>query len=129
MRTIILTCLILIGIAAVANFPWPAPKQDSRTVDKVIRPWLEAMRNGGDGFEYWRAGNSAGLPPRVSFFAVTDYEILGRSSGGYLVRIHSSTRGGSPIVAVYEVVATGSGLYRVTVQGEDPLAWAKIGSG
>jgi hypothetical protein len=112
-----LTGVLLVGLAVLVVPPLfrPHPPQPNIT-DTVVRPWLEAMRKGGDGFEYWIEGAS----PRVSFYAVSNYEIVDDSHGRYMVRIHSSTRGGTPIVKVYEVVATLSGIYRVTAQGEDP---------
>lgn len=110
----------LVGLAVLIVPGWFHPKPAIRsTTDTVVQPWLEAMRKGGDGFEYW---GTTGSWPRVAFFAVSDYEIVDRSHGTYKVRIHSSTRDGSPIVKIYEVLATNDGIHRVTAQGDDPNA-------
>jgi hypothetical protein len=79
-----------------------------------VYSWLEALRKGGDGLEYWIKGE--GMPPRVTFYAVTEYEIVDNSHGCYKVRIHSSTSSGVPIVKVYEVLTSGNAIYRVTAQ-------------
>lgn len=111
----------VVGLVALVVWPRSTPAPLS-TTDTVVRPWLEAMRKGGDGMEYWSKGE--GLPPRVAFYAVTGYEIVDDSiPGRYMVRIHSSTRGGTPIVKVYEVIAADDGIFRVTAQGDDPYAW------
>ncbi len=115
----------VLGLAVLIVPGWFQPKTTVlSTTDIVVRPWLEAMRKGGDGFEYWIDGEPEGLPPRAAFYAVSDYEIVDDSHGRYMVRIQSSTRAGTPIVKVYEVIATDEGIYRVTAQGDDPQAWA-----
>jgi len=114
----------LIGLALLVVPGWLRPRPAiPSTTDTVVRPWLEAMRKGGDGFQYWIECDG---PPRVAFYAVSAYEILDDSPfSGYKVRIHSSTRDGTPIVKVYEVLATSGGIYRVTAQGDDPDAHFK----
>jgi hypothetical protein len=103
--------------------------------EPLVKQWLEAMRKGGDGFEYWTGAKQIeqgytdeGLPPRVTFYAVSDYEILDNPDHGtWMVRIHSSTLAGIPVVRVYEVMVSSVGIYRVTAQGEDPHAWITEG--
>jgi len=78
--------------------------------DKILKEWLETQRKGQTGYEYWR---DSSLVQKVRFYALQDYEIVDRCGLHYTVRIHSSTKGGTPIVCLWKIEIINGEIWEV----------------
>lgn len=100
MRDFVIRLVVfVVGVAAVTLIV-VAVEPDPTT--QTVTQWLDAQAEGSDGSEFWSAGSSP-----VRFYAVTGYEIVNdRVPGVRVVRVHSSTAAGFPIVRLWEVGAS-----------------------
>jgi len=127
MKTLVYTSL-LCGSILVAWTAYQSPKApppspamsalDAERVenDRTVRAWLESQRKGQKGVEHW--GKDWWVHP-ISLYAVSTYEIVDAPYGvTYMVRIHSATRGGQPIVRLYEIFVKEGKIMSVTPQGD-----------
>jgi len=71
-------------------------------IDQTLHAWLASQERGEDGLEYWATEKSYVHP--VMLYTVMDYKVVDdRSSVERVVRIHSTTKGGSPIVQLWRI--------------------------
>ena len=69
-----------------------------RNQKETLVAWLESQRKGETGYEYWCDDVT-----KVMLFALQSYEVVKRGMLAYTVRIHSSTKGGTPIVCLWRI--------------------------
>jgi len=70
-------------------------------VDQLLQDWLTSQERGEDGLKFW--ANKSCVHP-ISLYTVMDYKVVDdRSSFERVVRIHSTTKGGSPIVQLWRI--------------------------
>jgi len=84
--------------------------------NKTLKEWLETQRKGQTGYEYWL---NESWVNKVRIFALQDYEIVDRNNLCYTVRIHSSTKGGFPIVCLWKIYITVDGKICGVKQAEE----------
>ncbi|MDY0170182.1 MAG: hypothetical protein RBS80_26800 [Thermoguttaceae bacterium] len=99
----------------------PCSLEWNQLTDRMVEGWLESQRKGRDGLEFWINWKKAGwvdepqqlseiasLAGRQDFvpfrlYAVSDYEIVDAPNVyTRVVRIHHATKGGFPVVNIYE---------------------------
>jgi hypothetical protein len=56
---------------------------------------------------------------KVRLFALQSYEVVDHDLGHYTVRIHSSTRGGSPVVCLWKIDVIDGEMWMVRRADED----------
>jgi hypothetical protein len=80
-----------------------ATQQLTHKRDETLKAWLDSQRKGNTGYDYWL---DEPWVQKVHLFALQSYEIVDQSDGDYTVRIHSSTKGGSPVVCLWKISIT-----------------------
>jgi len=97
---------------------WTPHPSEERKPQEGVKLLLEDFRKGGDGRQFWRADMGYKLPV---FYAVESYEIVDVDVfGRHMVRILSATKDGAPLMRLYEIMADGNKVWRITAQGDDP---------
>ncbi len=72
------------------------------SVSEAVTSWLDGLRKGKSASLGWVFGSEP-----LQLYAVQSYEIVEQSKKSCVVRIHSSTKGGQPIVRLYTVTTRG----------------------
>jgi len=86
-------------------------------IDQTLHDWLASQERGEDGLEYW--ANKSYVHP-VTLYTVMDYKVVDdRSSVERVVRIHSTTKGGSPIVQLWRICIIDRKITSVRLAQED----------
>jgi hypothetical protein len=115
----VLICGSIIGVGTIAISHRPSPsvqKPSASENETVVRAWLESQRKGQKGTQHWA---SDWFVEPISLYAVSQYEIVDSNLDlTFTVRIHSSTRGGQPVVRLYEVFARGGKIMSIKAQGD-----------
>lgn len=109
-----LTVCIAALFLTAAIVPLYMSRSSQPAGDTVVRQWLDDLCKGREGRQYWAHDASP-----VRLYAVQSYEVLDMVPPDlFMVRIHSSTREGLPIVRNYQIGVRSGSIYGMAADGE-----------
>ena len=110
MQSIVLSFFAVVVACAVLFLFLSIPKEWNERLwakssnEATVNAWLEEQRKGRGGSEYWATSSKVNGKPPVMFYAVRSWEIVDAICDiNFTVRIESSTKGGQPIIKLWEV--------------------------